>query len=194
MSELVLGEPPSWWTSDHWATPPSLIEDLEREFGPFDLDPCCMPVTAKAPKFYTAQENGLAQPWHGKVFMNPPYSNPAPWVEKALSETRSGNAHLVVALLPVATDTKWFHDFINGKAEIRFLQGRVRFFGWAGTPITAPKSPSMIVIFSPPAALSAVAPQEPTTIDGVVKRLEELRLEREHLLSMLFERNGATRG
>lgn len=144
---LVLGERPTWWTSDHWATPPSLVEELEREFGKFDLDPCCIPMTAKAKTFYTAEDNGLQRAWFGRVFMNPPYSQPAPWCKKALDETSAGNADLVVGLLPVATDTAWFHDFINGKAEVRFLRGRVRFFGWAGTPITSPKSPSMLVIW-----------------------------------------------
>lgn len=147
---LVLGERPEWWTSDHWATPPSLVQDLEREFGPFDLDPCCIAMTAKAPTFYTAQDDGLSKPWFGRVFMNPPYSSPGPWCEKALRETSEGRAELVIGLLPVATDTGWFHDHIKGKAEIRFVKGRVRFFGWKGTPITSPKTPSMLVIYRRP--------------------------------------------
>lgn len=138
---------PEWWTSDHWATPPELVEKLAQEFGPFDLDPCCTPATAKAPSFYTPETNGLAQPWHGRVFMNPPYSRPALWTHKALTETECGNARVVVALLPAATDTRWFHDYVYGKAELRFLRGRVRFFGWEGTPIPAPKAPSLVAVY-----------------------------------------------
>lgn len=138
---------PSGWTSDCWATPPELIHKLELEFGTFDLDPCCYRGTAKAVKFYTPKEDGLSQPWNGRVFLNPPYSKPAPWLKKALEETTLGNAQIVVALLPVRTDTRWFHQLVKDKAEIRFICGRVRFLGWQGTPIPAPKNPSMLAIY-----------------------------------------------
>lgn len=138
---------PDWWTSDHWATPESLVSDLEKEFGPFDLDPCCRIETAKAPKFFTKKENGLCQSWHGRVFLNPPYSNPKPWLEKANAETRFGNAYIVIALLPVRTDTKWFHDTVLGHSEIRFIKGRIKWIGWKGTPIPNPKDPSMLAIY-----------------------------------------------
>lgn len=142
-------ERPSWWTSDHWSTPPALIARLEMEFGSFDLDPCCRAETAKAPVFYTEAENGLTREWHGHVFLNPPYSKPAPWLAKALEETSAGRAHLVVALLPVRTDTRWFHELVKGRAELRFLQGRIKWIGWQGTPIPAPKDPSMLALYRP---------------------------------------------
>jgi site-specific DNA-methyltransferase (adenine-specific) len=126
------------------------MEPLEREFGKFDLDPCAMPQTAKAPSFYTKEQDGLKQAWKGKVFLNPPYSNPGPWLRKALEETSCGNASLVVALIPGCTDTRWFHSYVNGKAEIRFLKGRVRFLGWMGTPIPSPRRPSLLAIYRPP--------------------------------------------
>lgn len=138
---------PENWTSDCWATPLEIVQKLEKEFGVFDLDPCCYPNTAKAKKFYTPAEDGLSQPWLGRVFLNPPYSKPAPWLQKALSETACGNATLVVALLPVSTDTKWFHRFVKDRAQVRFIQGRVRFLGWQGTPIPAPKRPSMFAVY-----------------------------------------------
>ena len=141
---------PEWWSSDHWSTPPSLVTELEAEFGVFDLDPCCRVTTAKAAKFYTASDDGLSQPWHGRVFMNPPYSKPAPWLEKAHHETLSGRADLVIALLPVRTDTRWFHSLVLGRAELRFVKGRVKWIGWQGTPIPAPKDPSMFAIYRKP--------------------------------------------
>jgi len=52
---------------------------------------------------------------------------------------------LVVGLLPARTDTKWFHDFIYHKAQIRFLRGRLKF---SGAIYSAP-FPSMIVIWEP---------------------------------------------
>lgn len=139
---------PEWWNSDHWATPPQVVSILELEFGRFDLDPCCVPDTAKAPRFYTPADDGLRQPWFGRVFLNPPYSKPAPWLEKAIAETkREGGADLVIALLPASTDTRWFHRLVKERAEIRFIQGRVRFFGWQRTPITSPKAPSIFAIY-----------------------------------------------
>jgi phage N-6-adenine-methyltransferase len=138
---------PPWWTSDHWATPESLVRDLEAEFGRFDLDPCCRIETAKAPLCFTEEDDGLAQEWFGRVFMNPPFSKPAPWLTKAAKEVADRRARLVVALLPVRTDTRWFHDLVLGKAELRFVKGRIKWIGWQGTPIPAPKDPSMFAIY-----------------------------------------------
>ena len=51
----------------------------------------------------------------------------------------------VVMLLPARTDTRWFHDYIYGKAEIRFVKGRLKF---GGAKNSAP-FPSMVVVFRP---------------------------------------------
>ena len=140
---------PSWWSSDYWETPPNLLAELEKEFGKFDLDPCCRPETAKAAFFYTESDDGLAREWSGKVFLNPPYSRPGPWLEKAIQQVRAGNASLVVALIPACTDTQWFHRFVKGRAEIRFIEGRIRFHGWTGTPIGSPRQPNLLAIYKP---------------------------------------------
>ncbi len=106
-----------------WRTPPEVFGPLHAEFD-FTLDPCCTAETAKCAKFYTEAENGLAQDWSGeRVFMNPPYGREiAPWTRKA----RESNA-LVVGLLPASTDLRWWHEDIVGRAEVRYLRGRVRF-------------------------------------------------------------------
>lgn len=129
---------------DNWETPSEIFLPLNKEFG-FTLDPCCRVETAKAARYYTRIENGLVYDWRGQVvFVNPPYSgdNLKQWVEKCYFESLKPKTK-VVALLPVSTSSRWFHDFIYGKAEIRFLKGRVRF---VGAPYTAPFS-SMIVIW-----------------------------------------------
>ena len=118
---------------DDWETPRWLFEQLNREFH-FTLDPCCTHETAKCSKHYTPQENGLLQDWGGEiVFCNPPYSrktstNPGQiaWVQKCAAEAKKPGT-TVVALLPARTDTELFHSYIYGKAEIRFLKGRVSF-------------------------------------------------------------------
>jgi hypothetical protein len=93
-------------------------------------------------------DDGLSQPWFGNVFLNPPYSKPAPWLAKAIQETTAGTARLVVALLPVRTDTRWFHAFVKGHSQVRFIEGRIKWIGWEGTPIPSPKSPNMLALYS----------------------------------------------
>ena len=134
---------PESWTSDEWSTPRDIVE----AWGVFDLDPCARPETAKAPRWYTKVDNGLLLPWHGRVWLNPPYSRPRPWLEKAIQEVREGRATHVVALLPAATDTGWFHDCVLGRATLQFRRGRIKFIGWRGTPIGSPKSGSVFAIY-----------------------------------------------
>ena len=143
-------ERPEGWTSDDWATPQSIIDEFETEFGQFDLDACARPETAKAPAFFTKADNALARRWYGRVWMNPPFSNPQPWLEKAVHETVGRHADLVVALLPAATDTGWFHDWVLPHAsEVRFRRGRIKFLGWRGTPIGSPKAGTVFAIYKP---------------------------------------------
>jgi hypothetical protein len=57
--------------TDVWLTPPYILDAL----GPFDLDPCS-PVGRPwdtAAKHYTIEDDGLAQEWAGRVWLNPPY-------------------------------------------------------------------------------------------------------------------------
>lgn len=126
-----------------WATPQDLFDELDREFH-FTLDPCCTHENAKCKKHYTIENDGLMQNWGGQiVFCNPPYGRAlADWVEKCYMESLQENT-IVVMLIPARTDTRWFHQYIYGKAEIRFIKGRLRF---GGCPDPAP-FPSMIVIF-----------------------------------------------
>lgn len=128
---------------DNWETPDWIFDPLNKEFE-FTLDPCCVESTKKCDRFFTPKENGLIQDWSNeRVFVNPPYSrgNIDKWVKKCFDSSKCGA--VVIALLPVSTSSKWFHDFIYQKAEIRFIKGRVKF---VGANHTAPFS-SMIVIF-----------------------------------------------
>jgi len=126
-----------------WETPQALFDELDREFG-FTLDVCALPENAKCDLFFTPETDGLSQSWKGHIcWMNPPYGKEiGRWVEKAYRESKQ-NGTTVVCLLPARTDTRWFHDYIYGKAEIRFLRGRIKF---VGAENSAP-FPSMIVIY-----------------------------------------------
>lgn len=83
-------------TSDDYYTPPWVFERMGLTF---DLDVCAPPggVTwIPANRYFTQEDDGLAQLWHGRVWMNPPYSNATPWVERFIAH-RNG-----VCLVPHA--------------------------------------------------------------------------------------------
>lgn len=126
--------------TNEWATPQDFFDELNKEFH-FTLDPCATHENHKCAKYFTEEDDGLAQSWDNEiVFCNPPYGRQIKhWVKKA-SEAVGG---VVVLLIPARTDTTYFHDYIYNKAEIRFIRGRLKF-GNAKSP--AP-FPSMLVIY-----------------------------------------------
>lgn len=127
--------------TDLWATPQELFDELDKEFH-FELDVCATPENAKCRKFYTKKQDGLAQPWTGRVWCNPPYGREiGQWVRRAFFAAVAGAT--VVMLLPARTDTRWFHEYIYGKAEVRFIRGRLKF----GDARNSAPFPSMVVIF-----------------------------------------------
>lgn len=129
--------------TDNWATPKDFFDNLNEEFH-FTLDPCANEENHKCDLFYTKEQDGLTKDWGGHVvFCNPPYGKEiADWVRYSYEQSQKPNT-TVVMLTPARTDTRYFHDYIYGKAEIRFIKGRLKF-GDATTP--AP-FPSMIVVY-----------------------------------------------
>lgn len=108
-----------------WSTPQWLFDELNKEFN-FDVDVCATKENAKCDKYYTKEDDGLSKEWYMSVWCNPPYGREiGKWVKKAHEERHrvaNGKKTTVVMLLPARTDTKWFHDYIYGKAEIRFIK------------------------------------------------------------------------
>jgi site-specific DNA-methyltransferase (adenine-specific) len=125
--------------SNEWETPADVFRDLDREFH-FTLDPASTDENAKCLHHYTAKEDGLAQSWDGEiVFCNPPYGREiGKWVRKA-AESKA----VTVMLMPARTDTSYFHEYIYGKTEIRFIRGRMKF----GSSTNSAPFPSMVVVF-----------------------------------------------
>jgi phage N-6-adenine-methyltransferase len=126
--------------SCEWETPQDTFDALNLEFG-LHWDVAATRENSKCGFFYDEQRDGLSQDWNGKrCWMNPPYGKTiGNWVEKAAT----GGAEIVVALLPARTDTRWWHSFIQDKAEVRFIKGRLKF---GGSNKSAP-FPSCVVIF-----------------------------------------------
>ena len=128
--------------SDEWETPQDFFDILDNEFH-FNLDPCASKENHKCQTYFTEQDDGLKISWGGyRVFCNPPYSKAAEWVRKCYEEGQKPNT-VVVMLIPSRTDTRYFHDYIYHRAEIRFIKGRLHF---GNTKNPAP-FPSMVVIF-----------------------------------------------
>lgn len=130
-----------------WCTPQGFFDRLNEEFR-FVLDAAATERSAKCPLYYTPETDGLAQSWDrgGAVFCNPPYGREVgKWVRKAYEEAQGGTT--VVLLIPARTDTNYFHDYILGHAEIRFVRGRLYFTGEDGEAVGSAPFPSMVVIY-----------------------------------------------
>lgn len=110
-----------------WRTPQTVFDGLHAEFG-FTVDGCSSDENALLDRHWTEADEPLLRSWAGeRVFINPPYGRQiGRWMEKAWTEQPHA---LVVALVPSRTDTAWWHDFVMGAAEIRFLRGRLEFAG-----------------------------------------------------------------
>ena len=136
-----------------YETPPKTMAMIREKWGPFDLDPCCEARTAKAENYFTAEENGLAKDWFGRVYMNPPYGdkNLFVWMKKAYEESQKGST--VVCLVPAQTGSKWFQKWaLLGK--VHHLPGKV-YFLLDGEKVGAPILHSIVVEF-PPASLAGM--------------------------------------
>lgn len=114
----------------------SFIRELEARFGePFTLDVAAAAHNAKAEAYYTREQDGLAQPWPGAVWCNPPYSDCGAWVRKAWEEWRAGTARRIVMLLPAnRVEQAWWQDHVEpfrdrpaSPLRVEFLRGRMRF-------------------------------------------------------------------
>ena len=129
--------------TNEWSTPQDFFNELDKEFN-FTLDPCSTRENAKCTKYFTVEDDGLKQDWSNDVvFMNPPYGREIKyWVQKAYEESLKGAT--VVCLIPSRTDTKYWHDYIFGKADdIRFIKGRLKF---GGSKNPAP-FPSAVIVY-----------------------------------------------
>ena len=131
-----------------WCTPQDFFDVLNAEFH-FVLDAAATKESAKCSKYYTPEDDGLSQSWNvgGTVFCNPPYGKEiGKWVKKAYDEYLRGSK--VVMLIPARTDTRYFHDYIYGKAELRFIKGRLKFTDEDGKSYDAAPFPSMVVCYT----------------------------------------------
>lgn len=147
-----------WWTPD-W-----LWKAARRVMGGIDLDPCSnshetpnVPARCR----YTKNEDGLAHPWRGRVFLNPPYGRQiSRWVAKAVAEYEAGNISEAVLVVPACLETRWFSPLWNHllcvyRGRIRFIDGETGDIPSEGIPgavafiYLGPKQERFRTVFSP---------------------------------------------
>lgn len=127
---------------DEWLTPPWIVNAL----GPFALDPCApgLPPWLTAATHYTAVDDGLAKPWGGRVWLNPPYSrNVGEWLAKLAAH---GDG---IALVFARTETSWFFSEVWQKADaLLFIEGRLHFHHLNGSRASANAgAPSVLIAY-----------------------------------------------
>lgn len=116
--------------SDGWYTPPWLVDIVRGFLGGIDTDPAtCAAAQAivGAATWYTEAENGMAHPWYGRLWLNPPYSGPAKWTDKALAHYRNGDVSEALVLTNSYTETGWWQRMAADGAML-FFAGRMNFW------------------------------------------------------------------
>ena len=131
-------------------TPSDFMTNIYAAFGEVDLDPCghlLSPVVSKRRIILSEGGDGLVDDWSGRLaFVNPPFSELLKWLRRAYDQWQAGKIATVVCLVPVRTDSAWFHDTLSADAEIYLLRGRVRFLDPRGGGQQTPFSLMVITL------------------------------------------------
>ena len=124
-----------------WATPPYAYEYWNKR-APFSADMCANAFNKKHNIYFTVKNDSLSFNWAEKVkgydpnavwvWCNPPYSDPLPWVQKAIEASEDGLG--VMMLVKTDKSTKWFMEAWNyGVTVFDVMGGRIQFVEPNGT-------------------------------------------------------------
>lgn len=133
-------------------TPASFMENIYTAFGEIDLDPCAhplSPVVARRKIILAEGGDGLRDEWSGSLaFVNPPYSALLTWLRRTHEQWQAGKIETAICLVPVRTDSAFFHDTLSRDADIFLLRGRVKFLNSAGKDQATPFSLMLLALGS----------------------------------------------
>ena len=119
---------------DEWYTPPAIVTACRATMGGIDLDPASHDVAnrcVKATRYFTAADDGLSQPWSGRVFLNPPYSKQAgkaAFIAKLAASFDAGDVTAAAVVLSYDFSASWFEPLRGKYAAICLCRGRVQFY------------------------------------------------------------------
>jgi hypothetical protein len=127
--------------NNEWFTPPEYIESARTVMGAIDCDPASNDFAqnvVQATRYFTVENNGLIQPWTGRVWMNPPYSSKyiRPFIDKLIGHVIAGEVTQAITLTQSNCDCRWFHKAAAVCSAICLTRGRVKFYDAKGTPST----------------------------------------------------------
>jgi len=130
---------------DDHDTPESFFRPFHELFEGFDLDPSASETSALAARNVTKDEDGMSMGWFGDVWLNPPYSEVADWLDYGERQVAAGNVDNLVALVYARTGTKWFHNIAVYADVMCLVEGRLTF----GDGEYSAPAPSMVLVWGP---------------------------------------------
>lgn len=137
-----------------WYTPPKYLEAARDVLGKIDLDPASSKKAndiVEAGHFYDEDDDGLSQPWEGRVWMNPPYSQGLvePFCRKLCGAYERGDVPEAILLVNNATETKWFQRTLQNCAAVCFPKGRIRYINPDREETNSPLQGQAFIYFGP---------------------------------------------
>jgi len=112
---------------DEWSTPSATLRSgLALIDEMIFLDVCATEENRQFRDYFSKETDALKQEWTMNFFMNPPYSEVSTWMQYASQQVKK-NKVVGLILTFAKTDTKWWHNFVEGKCEVYFIKGRIRF-------------------------------------------------------------------
>ena len=133
-----------------WGTPRAFLEWLEtdRSWTP-NLDAAASIRNAKAPHFFTEDDDSLSKDWFGDVWLNPPFGNELPkFMKKCAEQIKRKEVRSIMVLIPARTDTKWFHEIVMPHAYLVYLiKGRFNHVRSNAVEGANAPFPSMLVLY-----------------------------------------------